>query len=105
MMIVKNMTPETFYAYGADLMKVNPAHFDDYPILARMARAGFVPGQSFDLNAAPGTVQEAFRQAAPAALARMEEKQLSPPASAGTRFTGVTGIQGPTRWRADGSSP
>jgi transposase len=30
---------------------------------------------------------------------------LSPPASAGTRSTGVTGTQGPTRWRADGSSP
>jgi hypothetical protein len=30
---------------------------------------------------------------------------LSPPASEGTRSTGVTGIQGPTRWRADGSSP
>src|SRR6185295_6649781 len=31
--------------------------------------------------------------------------QVSPPASLGTRSTGVTGIQGPTRWRADGSSP
>jgi hypothetical protein len=30
---------------------------------------------------------------------------VSPPASLGTRSTGVTGIQGPTRWRADGSSP
>jgi predicted DNA-binding transcriptional regulator YafY len=30
---------------------------------------------------------------------------LSPPVSAGTRTTGVTGSQGPTRWRADGSSP
>jgi len=30
---------------------------------------------------------------------------LSPPASEGTRSTGVTGIQVPTRWRADGSSP
>ena len=30
---------------------------------------------------------------------------VSPPASEGTRSTGVTGIQGPTRWRADGSSP
>jgi hypothetical protein len=74
---VQNMTPEAFYAYGAELMKINPAHFDDYPILARMARAGFVPGQSFDLNAAPGCVPEAFRRAAPAALARMTEKQLS----------------------------
>src|ERR1041384_2643397 len=30
---------------------------------------------------------------------------VSPPASVGTRSTGGTGIQGPTRWRADGSSP
>jgi integrase len=32
-------------------------------------------------------------------------KLLSPPASVGTRSTGINGIQGPTRWRADGSSP
>ncbi len=31
--------------------------------------------------------------------------RVSPPASVGTRPTGVTGIQGPTRWSADGSSP
>jgi tRNA G46 methylase TrmB len=37
-------------------------------------------------------------------LARARAR-VSPPASAGTRSTGVTGIQGPTRWRADGSSP
>jgi len=30
---------------------------------------------------------------------------VSPPASVGTRTTGVTGTQGPTRWSADGSSP
>src|SRR6185369_11412071 len=31
--------------------------------------------------------------------------ELSPPASVGTRSTGITGLQGPTRWRGDGSSP
>jgi hypothetical protein len=30
---------------------------------------------------------------------------VSPPATAGTSSTGITGIQGPTRWRASGSSP
>lgn len=77
MVIVENMTPEQFFAYGADLMKINPAHFDDYPILARMARAGFVPGQSFDLATVPVTVAEGFRRAAPAALERMTAKQLT----------------------------
>jgi type II secretory pathway predicted ATPase ExeA len=37
------------------------------------------------------------------ALAR--PTKMSPPASVGTRSTGINGIQGPTRWRADGSSP
>ncbi|WP_281330365.1 DUF1254 domain-containing protein [Polyangium sp. 6x1] len=75
--VVEKMTPEEFYAYGADLMRQNPAHFNDYPILARLARAGFVPGQPFDLNAAPAGVQDAFKKAAPDALARMKEKQFS----------------------------
>ncbi len=77
LVIVEKMTPEAFFAYGADLMSRNPAHFDDYPILARLARAGFVPGQPFDLNAASAVVQDAFRKAAPDALDRMKAKQRS----------------------------
>jgi len=77
MVIVEKMTPEAFFAYGADLMRQNPAHFNDYPILARLARAGFVVGQPFDLNAAPATVQDAFKRAAPDALAQMKAKQVS----------------------------
>ncbi len=33
------------------------------------------------------------------------EHLLSPPKIVGTSFTGITDDQGPTRWRADGSSP
>ena len=40
LVIVEKMSPDEFFAYGADLMKLNPAHFNDYPILARMARVG-----------------------------------------------------------------
>lgn len=32
-------------------------------------------------------------------------ESVSPPAIVGTSFTGSTGYQDPTRWRADGSSP
>ena len=77
MVIVEKMTPEAFFAYGADLMRRIPAHFNDYPILARLARAGFVAGQPFDLNAAPAAVQDAFKRAAPDALAQMKAKQVS----------------------------
>jgi len=31
--------------------------------------------------------------------------RVSPSASVGTTSTGINGAQGPTRWRADGSSP
>ena len=36
---------------------------------------------------------------------RATDEDLSPPVSAGTRSTGITGGQGPTRWRRHGSSP
>ncbi|MDY7225340.1 DUF1254 domain-containing protein [Hyalangium rubrum] len=77
LVLVEKMTPEEFFAYGADLMRQIPAHFNDYPILARLARVGFVPGQPFDLNAAPAEVQAAFKKAVPDALARMKAKQTS----------------------------
>lgn len=77
LVIVEKMSAQEFFGYGADLMKRDRAHFDDYPILARMARVGFVPGQSFDLSTAPAMVQEAFTRAAPDALARMKAKQFS----------------------------
>lgn len=77
LVIVEKMSPDEFFAYGADLMKLNPAHFNDYPILARMARVGFVPGQAFNLSEAPVTVRDGFRRAAPDALARMTAKQFT----------------------------
>lgn len=38
-------------------------------------------------------------------LGPLGQVAVSPLASVGTRSTGITGIQGPTRWRADGPSP
>jgi Pretoxin HINT domain len=38
-------------------------------------------------------------------LERFSSSVMSPPATPGTRSTGITGSQGPTRWTTDSSSP
>jgi hypothetical protein len=40
-----------FFAYGADLMKTQPPHVTDQPILAEMKMIGVEPGKPFDLAA------------------------------------------------------
>lgn len=63
---VTKMKGAEFFARFAEVMKANPPHANDYPILMRMARIGIVPGKSFDAEKAPAEVQAAIA-AAPAA--------------------------------------
>jgi hypothetical protein len=65
---VDRMDAATFFALFADLMKANPPHANDYPILARMKRIGIEPGKSFSLAAASSEVQLGLRAAVPEAL-------------------------------------
>jgi hypothetical protein len=46
---VKKMTPDAYFAYAAELLKVNGPHLIDQPQLARMKRLGIEPGRSFDV--------------------------------------------------------
>jgi hypothetical protein len=66
---VDRMSAAKYFGYAAELLKVNPPHLTDEPIVARMQRIGIVPGQSFDieklspaakkgLEAAPETAQK-----------------------------------------------
>jgi hypothetical protein len=50
---VENMDAATFFARFAELLKDNPPGPFDYPMVHRLERTGFRPGQSFDLRAAP----------------------------------------------------
>ena len=52
MIQVDNMAAGKFFAYAAELLKVNPPHITDQPIVARMRRIGIEPGKSFDLGKA-----------------------------------------------------
>jgi hypothetical protein len=67
---VEQMDAASFFALFAELMKDNPPHANDYPMIDRMQRLGIEPGKSFKLADAPQDVQEALK-AAPAIALRM----------------------------------
>lgn len=71
---VNSMNASTYFTYAADLMRANPPHITDQPIIARMKRIGIEPGNSFDFNSLDPTVKQALQNAAKGGLAEMKEK-------------------------------
>ena len=71
---VDTMPAAKYFAYAAELLKVNPPHITDEPIIARMKRIGFEAGKSFDLEKAPPTVRTALESAPTSAQHLMEWK-------------------------------
>ena len=71
---VNTMAAGGYFAYAAELLKVNPPHITDQPIVARMRRIGIEPGKSFDLGKADATVKRGLERAAPEALNGMRAK-------------------------------
>ena len=57
---VNAMSGRAFFTYAAELMKVNPPHLTDQPVLARMRRLGIEPGMSFDYDGADQAVRNAL---------------------------------------------
>jgi hypothetical protein len=60
---VDTMAGDKFFAYAAELLKVNPPHITDEPIIARMKRIGFEQGKSFDIAKVDPTVRNAIEDA------------------------------------------
>jgi hypothetical protein len=71
---VNNMPAAKFFAYAAELMKANPPHITDQPIIARMKRIGIEVGESFDASKVSPAVKEALDAAPAASLKLMSEK-------------------------------
>jgi hypothetical protein len=79
---VDTMPADRYFAYAAELLKPQPPHITDEPIIARMKRIGLEPGKAFDLAKADPVVAQALTGAPEAAqklmlwkgptLARME---------------------------------
>jgi hypothetical protein len=81
---VERMDAAGFFALFAELMKENPPHPADYPMLARLKRLGIEPGRPFSLAAAPPEARHAL-QAAPAEALKQIKAAM---ATAGTQANG-----------------
>jgi hypothetical protein len=60
---VDNMPAGKFFAYAAELLKLQPPHITDQPIIARLKRIGFEVGKSFDIDKADSGVKKALETA------------------------------------------
>jgi hypothetical protein len=60
---VNSMSAATYFAYAAEIMKVNPPHITDEPIVAQMKRIGIEPGKNFDFEKLDPATQMALNRA------------------------------------------
>lgn len=71
---VDNMSAGEFFSYAAEVLKAQPPHLTDQPILARLRRIGFEVGKSFDLEKQEPAVARALADAPRDAQKVMEWK-------------------------------
>jgi hypothetical protein len=57
---VDTMSADKFFAYAAELLKVNPPHITDEPIIAQMRKIGIEPGKSFDMAKVDPAIRDAL---------------------------------------------
>ena len=71
---VDTMAGDKFFAYAAELLKINPPHITDGPVIARMTRIGLERGKSFDVTKVDATVRKAVEDAPAQAQKLMASK-------------------------------
>jgi hypothetical protein len=71
---VDTMPAGKYFAYAADLLKVNGPHLTDEPILARMRRVGIEAGKNFEIEKVDPVARKALELAPESAQKLMEWK-------------------------------
>ncbi len=71
---VNTMPAETYFAYGAELMKINPPHITDWSSITRFKRIGLVPGEAFDASKLAPEIRAALTTGTAAGLKLMQNK-------------------------------
>jgi hypothetical protein len=74
MIQVDNMPASEYFKLAFEIVRDNPPHIIDTPILSRMSRIGLFVGKSFDMNKADPIVKEALEQTPSIGLKTMKEK-------------------------------
>ena len=57
------MPADKYFTYAAELLKLQPPHITDQPIIAQMKRIGIEPGRSFDFARLDPAIQQALMSA------------------------------------------
>jgi len=60
---VDTMPAGKFFAYAAELLKTNPPHITDQPIIAQLKKIGIEPGESFDMDKADPAIRNVLAKA------------------------------------------
>jgi hypothetical protein len=60
---VDTMAADKYFAYAAELLKLQPPHITDEPIIARLKRIGFEAGKSFDVDKVDPAIKTALETA------------------------------------------
>jgi hypothetical protein len=50
-----------FFTYAAELLKVDPPHITDQPMIAQLRKIGIEPGKSFDMDKTPLSFAKPWR--------------------------------------------
>jgi hypothetical protein len=93
---VDAMPAAKYFAAAAEILKLQPPHLTDQPIIAQIRRIGLQAGQSFDLAAADPVVKQAL-ETAPAdaqALMTWKVKTLARVANGWSMNTDTMGVYG-----------
>jgi hypothetical protein len=72
---VDSMPAGAYFAYAAEVLKLNPPHLTDGPIIEQMKRIGIEPGKSFDISKLDPAVQKGL-EAAP--VGAQEDSHYAP---------------------------
>ncbi|HTV33360.1 MAG TPA: DUF1254 domain-containing protein [Methylocella sp.] len=93
---VDTMPANKFFAYAAEVLKLQPPHLTDQPIVALMRRIGIEPGKSFDVNKAEPTVKQALESVPQDAqrLMAWKLKTLAPVVNFWSMNTTTMGVYG-----------
>jgi hypothetical protein len=71
---VDTMPAGKYFAYAAELMKLQPPHITDQPIIAQMKRIGIEPGKSFDFDKVDPSIKKGLERAPKGAQELMKWK-------------------------------
>jgi hypothetical protein len=93
---VDTMPAGKFFAYAAEILKLQPPHATDQPIIAQMQQIGIEPGKSFDIDKVDPAIKAGLESAPGDAAKLMEWKvrSVAPVINGWSMNTDTMGVYG-----------